>query len=56
MRARTSSLRLVSWVVVASMRCGQSRCALGLRRWKAATLMPKCSGSPPTSLSEISRL
>ena len=55
MRARTSSLRLASCVEVASIVCGQCGARSRLAAWKAATDMPKSSGSPPTSLTEISR-
>ena len=56
MRARTSSLRLVSCVQVVSMLAGQCSARSWLRRWKMSAVVPKCSGSPPTSLSETSRL
>ena len=56
MRARTSSLRLVSWVELASSVAGQSRARSALWRWKAVSERPNWSGSPPTSLSEIRRL
>ena len=36
MRARKSSLRLVSWVEVASIRCGHRVCAISHSRWNSS--------------------
>ena len=54
-RARVSSLRLVSWVVVAVIASGQSRCRSAIAAWKSDGSTEKCAGSPPTSLSDVSR-
>jgi hypothetical protein len=56
MRARTSSARLLSWVELASIVCGHFAARSALAPWKADTVIPKCSGWPPTSFSEASRL
>ena len=56
MRARTSSPRLVSCVESVVIACGQSLLALGLALVEAAHRPARRpSGSPPTSLSEVSR-
>ncbi len=49
MRARTSSLRLVSWVAVAERPAGQLAWRATQRAWNSSTATPNCSGSPPTS-------
>ena len=54
MRLRTSSERLLSCVDVASMVCGQRSARSALSAWNSSTSKPKWSGSPPTSLSELS--
>ncbi len=56
MRARTSSERLLSCVEVAISVCGQRAARSALAAWNALTLVPKRSGSPPTSLSDTRRL
>ncbi len=56
MRARTSSERLLSWVEVASIVCGHLAVRSRLAPWNAETVMPKASGSPPTSFSDTRRL
>ena len=56
MRARTSSPRLVSCVAVASIERGKLRARARFWSWKVSTGVPKMRGSPPTSLSETSRL
>ena len=53
-RARTSSPRLVSWVVSVVMAVGQRRDRTAALWWNSAALTPKQSGSPPTSLSDTS--
>ena len=55
MRARTSSLRLVSWVDSVVIASGQSRCRAAIASWNSATVVEKTDGSPPTSLSEVRR-
>ena len=55
MRARTSSPRLVSWVDSVVIACGQSRWRVAIASWKPSTPSEKTDGSPPTSLSEVSR-
>ncbi len=55
-RARTSSLRLVSCVDVAESACGQCAARSAIQSWSACGATPKRSGSPPTSLSDTSRL
>ncbi len=54
-RARVSSLRLVSWVVVVVIASGQSRCRTAIASWNSSGVTEKTEGSPPTSLSEVSR-
>jgi hypothetical protein len=56
MRARTSSLRLLSCVEVASIVAGQLLARSALAPWKALTVTPKVAGSPPTSFRDTSRL
>ena len=56
MRARTSSPRLVSWVDVASSASGQRARRAAFLSWKTAGELAEARGSPPTSLSETSRL
>ena len=57
MRARTSSERLLSWVEVASIVCGQCARAVGARAVESAdAVKPNSAGSPPTSFSDTSRL
>jgi hypothetical protein len=51
MRARTSSERLLSWVEVASMVCGQWRARCALARGSARR-EAELAGSPPTSFSD----
>ena len=55
MRARTSSLRLVSWVLRQVIASGQSAWRRTIASWNSATGTEKTLGSPPTSLSEVSR-
>ncbi len=55
-RARTSSPRLVSWVVSVDMAVGQRRARCAALWWNSAALTPKRCGLPPTSLREISRV
>ncbi len=55
MRARTSSPRLVSWVLKVVIAVGHNVARVCAREWNSAALTPKRSGSPPTSLSETSR-
>ena len=55
MRARTSLLRLVSWVDSVSMPRGWCWAARSLAWWNSATVVPNVPGSPPTSFSEIRR-
>ena len=55
MRARTSSPRLVSWVDSVVIARGQSACRVAIASWKSLTETEKTLGSPPTSLSEVSR-
>ena len=54
-RARTSSWRLVSCVDSVVMVAGQSRASRAANSWNSAGLVPKASGSPPTSFSAASR-
>ncbi len=54
-RARTPSLRLVSWVVPATIAIGHSSWRVSISSWNSATLIENRLGSPPTSLSEVSR-
>jgi hypothetical protein len=56
MRERTSSDRLLSCVDVASIVYGQCVARSRLAAWKARTVMPNRSGSPPTSFSDTSLL
>ena len=56
MRARTSSLRFVSCVDVVESACGHCRCRSASQPCSARGDTPKRAGSPPTSLSETSRL
>ena len=56
MRARTSSLRFVSWVPVAESACGHCRRRAVFSAWNSAIDVPNRLGSPPTSFSEMSRL
>ena len=55
MRARTSSPRLVSWVERVTIASGQSRWRAAIAAWKSSTPIAKIDGSPPTSLSDVSR-
>ena len=55
-RARTSSLRLVSWVDVASRASGWVRHRSMVWSWNASSGVPNRSGLPPTSFSETNRL
>lgn len=50
-RARTSSERLVSWVDRVVIEYGGISWQ---KAWKSATLVPKTSGSPPTSFRQAS--
>ena len=54
-RARTSSPRLVSWVVPAVSARGQSCWRAAIRAWKSSTPTENRFGLPPTSFSEVSR-
>ena len=54
-RARTSSWRLVSCVDSVVMLAGQSRASRAANSWNSSGLVPKESGSPPTSFSAASR-
>ena len=54
-RARTSSLRLVSWVVSAVIASGHSCWRRAAYPWNCAGVVENTDGSPPTSLSEVSR-
>ncbi len=54
-RARASSERLVSCVDSVVIVPGQSSARRAAKVWNSSALTPKCSGSPPTSFSEISR-
>ena len=55
-RARTSSPRLVSCVDSVVMPSGDPDWRAAARAWKSASDPPNVPGSPPTSLSEISRV
>ena len=55
MRALASAERFVSWVLVTSRLRGKRRARSAFAAWKSATDMPKRAGSPPTSLSAMSR-
>lgn len=54
MRARTSALRLVSWVVSAVPVAGQSRASRAQNAWNSSGATAGDPGSPPTSVAEIS--
>ena len=54
-RARTSALRLVSWVEMVSIVSGQRAPVAAVSAWNDAVLAPNRPGSPPTSFSEMSR-
>lgn len=53
-RARTSALRLVSWVVSAVPVAGQSRASRAQNAWNPSGVTAGCPGSPPTSFAETS--
>jgi hypothetical protein len=55
-RARTSSLRFVSWVEEATIADGQRAWASAQCRWKSSGDVPNTLGSPPTSLSDSRRV
>ena len=56
MRARVSSPRLVSWVVPAVIASGHSACRVAMAVWNSSTGRAPSEGSPPTSVSEVSRV
>ncbi len=49
-RARTSSLRLVSWVLSDVIESGQSCCRVCAHSWNSSAVTPNFAGSLPTSL------
>jgi hypothetical protein len=55
-RARTSSLRLLSCVDEASMARGRRAWASAQAAWNSSIDKPKRPGSPPTSFNETRRL
>jgi hypothetical protein len=55
-RARTSSLRLVSWVDSVVMDSGHRRCRSSAESWNVSGLTPKSDGSLPTSLRAVNRV
>ena len=55
-RARTSSLRLVSWVEVAESAWGHRAARSANQACSDSGGVPKWSGSPPTSFSDTRRL
>ena len=54
-RARTSSLRLVSWVDRVVMAVGQSAARAREKPWKSSWLIPMMLGSEPTSFTPMNR-
>ena len=54
-RARTSSLRFVSWVDRVVMLVDQSAARVRQKPWKSSWLMPMMFGSEPTSLTPMNR-
>src|SRR5260221_5713443 len=56
MRARTSSARLVSWVVVAFMEFGQCLRRSAMKREELSATAAEGRGSPPTSFTDMSGL